>query len=122
MGSNKKPFFRVIAADERTSTVGRFIENLGWYDPKKKHGNFELNMERVRYWIDNGARQTVSVKSLVKKAGDGAQTEPPAEAPPPEPALAAEEAPEETDTPAAEPEAATEETPAEEEKPAAAEA
>lgn len=68
MGSNKKPFYRIVAADERTSTTGRFLETVGWYDPKKQHGNVEMDMARIDYWIGNGARQTDTVKTLIAKA------------------------------------------------------
>jgi small subunit ribosomal protein S16 len=45
------------------------IENLGWYDPKQKGANFEINEERVRYWRDRGAQVSNTVKSLLKRAG-----------------------------------------------------
>lgn len=67
MGSNKKPFFRVVATDERRPNGGRFLEALGWYDPKKKGTNYELHLDRVDYWVSKGAIVTDTVCSLVKK-------------------------------------------------------
>lgn len=68
MGNNKKPFFRVVATDERNPQTGRYLENLGWYDPKEKGTNFKLNLERVDYWKSRGAIISPSVASIVKKA------------------------------------------------------
>ena len=68
MGNNNKPFFRVVATDERNPQSGRYLENLGWYDPKLKGTNYQLKMDRVDYWKDRGAIITESVASLVKKA------------------------------------------------------
>jgi small subunit ribosomal protein S16 len=71
MGTTGKPFYRVVAADSRFATTGRFLEILGWYDPKKKDENFSLNMERVNYWLGTGAQLSGTAASLVKKAGAG---------------------------------------------------
>jgi small subunit ribosomal protein S16 len=71
MGSRNKPFYRLVAADSRFATTGRFLETLGWYDPKKKADNFSISIERVDYWIDNGAQLSATAKSLVKKAKAG---------------------------------------------------
>ena len=68
MGCNKKPFYRVVAADERKATTGRFLENLGWYDPKRADTNYEIKLDRVDYWLGQGARITDTVRSLVRKA------------------------------------------------------
>ena len=68
MGNNKKPFFRVVATDERSPQSGRYLENLGWYDPKEKGTNYKLNLDRVDYWKNRGAIITPSVASIVKKA------------------------------------------------------
>jgi len=67
MGNRNNPFFRVVAADSRTSTTGRFIEALGWYDPKRDGINFKLNRERIEYWAQNGAKLSSTVKNLVEK-------------------------------------------------------
>lgn len=71
MGAAGKPFYRVVAADSRFATTGRFLEILGWYDPKQKGENFSLNMERINYWLGTGAQLSGTAASLVKKAGAG---------------------------------------------------
>lgn len=86
MGSRNKPFFRLVAADSRFATTGRFLEVLGWYDPKQKGGNFSVNLERVDYWLGTGADASATARSLIKKAragegvafGSGPQTKAPA--------------------------------------------
>ena len=77
-GGRKVPFFRIVAADERFATTGRFLENLGWYDPQKKGVNFALDLDRVRYWKDRGAHLSDTVRSLVKRAKPDAETAAPA--------------------------------------------
>ena len=67
MGGNKKPFFRVVATDSRRPNAGRFLEALGWYDPKKKGTNFELKADRVEYWVSKGAQLSDTVKSFMRK-------------------------------------------------------
>lgn len=71
MGSRNKPFYRLVAADSRFATTGRFLEALGWYDPKKTTDGFSVNVERVDYWLGNGAQLSATAKSLVKKAKAG---------------------------------------------------
>ena len=71
MGTTGKPFYRVVAADSRFATTGRFLEILGWYDPKQKGDNFSINLERVRYWLGTGAQMSATASSLVKKAEAG---------------------------------------------------
>lgn len=68
MGGNKKPFFRVVAADERSSNTGRMLETLGWYDPKQKGTNYKLDLERLEFWRGRGAQISDTVRSLVRKA------------------------------------------------------
>ncbi len=68
MGSNKKPFFRIVATDERSPQSGRYLENVGWYDPKLKGTNYELKLDRVEYWKTNGAIISDSVQSLLGRA------------------------------------------------------
>lgn len=114
MGRTNAPFFRVVAADERTSTNGRFLENLGWYDPKKSGRNFELKLDRIEHWLDNGARISDTARNLIKQAKSGefpVAVEPePEPAPAPAPAVEepAAEAPAE---PAADPAETVEDTP-----------
>jgi small subunit ribosomal protein S16 len=68
MGSRNAAFYRVIVQDARRAPTGRFIETLGWYDPKQEGNNFSLNLDRVDYWLGNGAQPSETVASLVKKA------------------------------------------------------
>lgn len=68
MGSKNKPFFRVVVQDARRAPTGRFIETLGWYDPKQDGQNFSLNIGRVDHWLSNGAQPSDTVKSLISKA------------------------------------------------------
>lgn len=67
MGNTNRPFYRVVATDSRNANNGRFLETLGWYDPKKKGTNFELKRERIEYWVSQGAKMTDTVKSIFKK-------------------------------------------------------
>ena len=68
MGNRNAPFYRVIAQDSRYPTTGRFIETLGWYDPKQDGNNFSLNLDRVDYWLGNGAQPSETANSLINKA------------------------------------------------------
>lgn len=63
-GSKKKPFYRIVATDRRSPRDGRFIEQLGYYDPRKP--DFRLDLERYKTWIKTGARPSDTVASLVK--------------------------------------------------------
>lgn len=67
MGSNRKPFFRVVVTDMRRPNEGRFLEALGWYDPKKKGTNYQLKMDRIEFWTGRGAILSDTVRSLLKK-------------------------------------------------------
>ena len=66
-GANRDNCFRVVAADSRSPRDGRFIEVIGWYDPKKEGKNFDLNMERVNYWAGTGAQISETVRSLIRR-------------------------------------------------------
>lgn len=66
-GSNKKPFFRLVAADSRRATSGKILEVLGWYDPKKSYPeNFSINTERLEYWLGVGGQMSETVRALVR--------------------------------------------------------
>ncbi|MCK4463929.1 MAG: 30S ribosomal protein S16 [Candidatus Omnitrophica bacterium] len=67
MGTNKKPFWRIVAADKRSPRDGRFIEELGYYDPKKNPSDIKIKKERALYWLKNGAKPSETVRSLLKK-------------------------------------------------------
>ena len=68
MGSRNAAFYRVIVQDSRRAPTGKFIETLGWYDPKQDGVNFSLNLDRADYWLGNGAQPSDTAASLIKKA------------------------------------------------------
>ena len=67
MGAKKAPYYRVVVADSRAPRDGRFIEELGTYDPMAETDKIKVNMEREQYWIANGAQPTDTVRGLLKK-------------------------------------------------------
>ena len=69
MGAHKKPFYRVVVADARASRDGKFIEELGYYNPMTEPVEIKLDGEKAKKWLDNGAQPTETVRSLFKKAG-----------------------------------------------------
>ena len=71
IGATNKPFYRLVVADSRFATTGRFLEILGWYDPKQAEKNFSVNLDRVNYWLGTGAQMSNTAKSLIKKAQAG---------------------------------------------------
>lgn len=68
MGARNAAFYRVIVQDSRRAPTGKFIETLGWYDPKQEGVNFSLNLDRADYWLGNGAQPSDTAASLIKKA------------------------------------------------------
>ena len=68
-GKKKKPFYRIVIADSEAPRDGRFLENVGTYNPLVDPVEVSLKQERVKYWIDQGAIPTDTVKSLMKKEG-----------------------------------------------------
>lgn len=68
---NKNYHFRLVAIDSRKSRDGRFIEELGYYNPSKTSDQFKLNIERIDYWLKCGAQPSDTVASLIKKAKKG---------------------------------------------------
>ncbi|MCX8131943.1 MAG: 30S ribosomal protein S16 [Clostridia bacterium] len=69
MGAKKSPFYRVVVADSRYPRDGRFIEEIGTYNPLKDPAEVSIDNEKAAKWIKNGAQPTDTVKSLLKKAG-----------------------------------------------------
>ena len=69
MGMKKKPFYRVVVADERSPRDGRFIEEIGYYDPMKKPSDIKLDKEKALDWMKKGAQPTDSVRILLKRSG-----------------------------------------------------
>ena len=70
IGTKKTPFYRVVVADSRYPRNGRFIEEIGYYDPMKTPAEIKLDNEKVEKWLKNGAQPTETVKSLIAKTGN----------------------------------------------------
>ena len=68
-GATKRPFYRIVVAESESPRDGRFIEAVGTYNPLLEPAEVVLEQERVKYWIDQGAIPTDTVKSLLKKEG-----------------------------------------------------
>ena len=66
MGAKKAPFYRIVVADSRSPRDGRFIDEIGTYDPNRQPAAVEINAEKAKKWIANGAQPTDTVKSLLK--------------------------------------------------------
>ena len=71
-GAKNAPAYRIVVADSRSPRDGKFIEELGFYDPKQKGMNFKLDLDRAQYWVSHGAQPSATVGSLIKKAGKAA--------------------------------------------------
>ena len=69
LGAKKKPFYRVVVADSRYPRDGRFIEEIGTYDPSTDPSTFKINEELAKKWLQNGAQPTEQVSKLFKVAG-----------------------------------------------------
>ena len=67
MGAKKAPFYRVVVADSRFPRDGRFIEEIGYYDPTKEPSVVKIDAEKAKKWIANGAQPTDTVRELLKK-------------------------------------------------------
>jgi small subunit ribosomal protein S16 len=68
-GAKKRPFYRIVVADTKSPRDGRFLENVGTYNPVIEPTEVVLKQERINYWIDQGAILSDTVKSLLKKEG-----------------------------------------------------
>ncbi len=69
MGAKKNPFYRIVVADSRSPRDGRFIEEIGTYDPTKTPSAVNIDAEKAKQWIANGAQPTDTVKAMLKKNG-----------------------------------------------------
>ena len=69
MGSKKAPFYRVVVADSRYHRDGRFIEEVGYYNPMTNPAEIKIDVDAAKKWIANGAQPTETAKSLLKKTG-----------------------------------------------------
>ena len=69
MGAHKKPFYRLVVADIRSPRDGRFIEEIGYYNPMTEPADIKIDEEKAKKWLGNGAQPTNTVKTLFKKTG-----------------------------------------------------
>ena len=69
MGAKKAPYYRVVVADSRYPRDGRFIEEVGYYDPTKEPSVIKIDEEKAKTWLANGAQPTDTVKALLKIQG-----------------------------------------------------
>jgi small subunit ribosomal protein S16 len=69
IGAKKKPFYRIVAADESSPRDGRFVEELGYYNPLTNPATVQFDEEATKKWLANGATPTDTVRALLKKAG-----------------------------------------------------
>ena len=69
MGKKKAPFYRIVVADSRYPRDGRFIEEIGYYDPMKEPVDIKVDADKAKDWLAKGAQPTETVKSLLKKSG-----------------------------------------------------
>jgi len=69
VGTTNAPYFRIVVADSRSPRDGKFIEEIGTYQPRKKGENYKLALERAKYWISKGAQPSETVASFLKKLG-----------------------------------------------------
>lgn len=69
MGAKKAPFYRIVVADSRYPRDGRFIEEIGYYDPTKEPSVVKVDAEKAKKWMENGAQPTDTVKDILKKNG-----------------------------------------------------
>ncbi len=68
MGAKRAPFYRVVVADSRYPRDGRFIEEIGTYDPMKEPAEIKIDAEKAQKWLSNGAQPTDTVRALLKKS------------------------------------------------------
>jgi small subunit ribosomal protein S16 len=72
VGAKNAPVFRIVVADSRSPRDGKFIEEIGTYQPLKKGDNFKVDLERAKYWLSKGAQPSDTVASFIKKANKAA--------------------------------------------------
>ena len=69
-GAKKKPYYRIVVSDSRSPRDGKFIEQVGSYDPKVASGGVKINKEKVEKWLKQGAQPTQTVSELIKKTSN----------------------------------------------------
>lgn len=67
-GSNKKPFYRVVVAEKTAPRDGRFVEIVGYYNPRPNPAEYKLNVERIQYWLSKGAQPSPTVRRLIENS------------------------------------------------------
>ena len=72
IGAKNTPVFRIVVADSRSPRDGKFIEEIGTYQPLQKGNNYTLDLERAKYWVSKGAQPSETIASMIKKAGKSA--------------------------------------------------
>ena len=80
VGAKNAPVFRIVVADGRSPRDGKFIEEIGTYQPLKKGNNYKLDLDRAKYWLGKGAQPSETVASFIKKALKAAAAATPAQA------------------------------------------
>ena len=68
-GAKKKPFYRIVVSDSRSPRDGKFIDQVGSYDPKSVSGGVKIDREKIAKWLKRGARPSQTVAELIKKTG-----------------------------------------------------
>ena len=76
VGTKNVPCYRIVVADGRSPRDGRFIENIGTYDPKNQKREYTINIERAKHWIQKGAQPSETVRSILKRAEKAAAQAP----------------------------------------------
>ena len=71
MGAHKKPFYRIVIADSRSPRDGKFIEQVGYFNPIREPNELKMDITKIDKWISNGAKPTDTVKALIKKFREG---------------------------------------------------
>jgi len=69
MGAKKSPFYRIVVSDSRTPRNGRFIEEIGYYNPLTDPAEIKVDNDRAQYWLNSGAQPSDTVRALLKKSG-----------------------------------------------------
>jgi small subunit ribosomal protein S16 len=75
-GAKKRPFYRIVVTDHRSPRGGRFLENIGTYDPIAEDGRFVVNLERLTYWRSKGALPSATLDRLIKLQARAAAAKP----------------------------------------------
>ena len=76
VGAKNTPIYRIVVADGRSPRDGRFIEEIGTYQPQRKNDNVQMNLERATYWVSKGAQPSDTVASFIRKAKRAAAAAP----------------------------------------------